>query len=47
MRIFFSDGKIFDLDGIYNSQNDRIRAVNRKEVNRRGVQNGNESFHNM
>ena len=24
MRIVFSDEKLFDLDGIYNSQNDRI-----------------------
>ena len=24
MRILFSDEKIFDLDGIYNSENDRI-----------------------
>ena len=31
----FSDGKIFDLDNIYNNQNDRIWAVNRKETNRR------------
>ena len=27
---------MFDLDGIYNSENDRIWAVNREEVNRRG-----------
>ena len=36
MRIFFSDEKMFDLDGIYNSENDRIWAVNREEANRRG-----------
>ena len=35
MRILFSDEKMFDLDGIYNSQNDRIWAVNREEANRR------------
>ena len=29
MRILFSDEKMFYLDGIYNSQNDRIWAVNR------------------
>ena len=29
MRILFSDEKMFDIDGIYNSQNDRIWAVNR------------------
>ena len=28
--------KIFDLDGIYNSENDCIWAVNGKEANRRG-----------
>ena len=32
----FSDEKIFDLDGIYNSENDRIWTVNREEANRRG-----------
>ena len=33
MRIFFSDEKMFDLDGIYNSQNDRIWVINREEAN--------------
>ena len=32
MRILFSDEKIFDIDGIYNSQNDRIWASNRVEA---------------
>ena len=36
MRIVFSDEKTFDFDGIYNSENDRIWAVNREEANRRG-----------
>ena len=36
MRILFSDEKMFDLEGIYNSQNDCIWAVNRKEANWRG-----------
>ena len=36
MRILFSDEKMFDLDGIYNSQNGRIWAVNREEAKRRG-----------
>ena len=46
MRILFSDEKLFDLDGIYNSENDRIWAVNREEANRRGgTKNSNESFH--
>ena len=35
VRIVFSDEKMFDLDSIYNSQNDRIWAVNREEANRR------------
>ena len=35
MRILFFDEKMFDLDGIYNSENDRIWAVNRKEENGR------------
>ena len=35
-RILFSDETMFDLDGIYNSENDRIWAVNREEANRRG-----------
>ena len=33
MRILFSDEKMFDLDGIYNSQNDRVWAINREEAN--------------
>ena len=46
MRIVFSDEKMFDLDGIYNSENDRIWAVNREEANRRGgTKNSNESFY--
>ena len=36
MRILFSDEKMFDLDGIYHSQNDRTWIVNTKEANRRG-----------
>ncbi|CAF5072708.1 unnamed protein product, partial [Rotaria magnacalcarata] len=32
MKILFSDEKMFDIDGVYNSQNDRIWAVNRSEV---------------
>ena len=28
MKILFSDEKLFDIDGVYNSQNDRIWAVN-------------------
>ena len=28
MNILFSDEKMFDIDGVYNSHNDRIWAVN-------------------
>jgi len=36
MRILFSDEKMFDIDGIYNSQNQRIWAASRAEANERG-----------
>lgn len=36
LRILFSDEKMFDLDGMYNAQNDRIWAVNREEADKRG-----------
>ena len=36
MTILFSNEKPFDLDGIYNSENNRIWVVNREEANRRG-----------
>ena len=29
MKILFSNEKYFDIDGIYDSKNDRVRAVNR------------------
>lgn len=32
----FSDEKLFDLDGVYNVQNDRIWAVSRQEGNKKG-----------
>lgn len=32
MKILFTDEKIFDLNGIYNSQNDRIWAVSRSDA---------------
>ena len=35
MKILFSDEKLFDLDGVCDSQNDRTWAVNREEANRR------------
>lgn len=36
MRILFSDEKMFDLDGIYNSQNQRIWTVSRDEADENG-----------
>lgn len=36
MKIVFSDEKMFDIDGVYNSQNDRIWAANRSEANIKG-----------
>ena len=44
MRILFFDEKMFDLDGIYNSQNDRIWAVNREAANRRGGKKQQRKF---
>ena len=36
MKILFSDEKLFDIDEIYNSQNDRIWAVNRAKPDIKG-----------
>ena len=36
MKILFSDEKMFDIDGVYNSQNDRIWAVSRSEADING-----------
>jgi hypothetical protein len=36
MKILFSDEKLFDIDGVYNSQNDRIWAVSRAEADKNG-----------
>ena len=36
MKILFSDEKMFDLDGVYNAQNDRIWAVNRTKAYKNG-----------
>ena len=44
MRTFLSDEKMFDLDDIYNSPNDRIWIVNREEANRRGGKNSKKSL---
>ena len=37
LKILFSDEKMFDIDGVYNSQNDRIWAVDRAHANRTGA----------
>ena len=34
LRILVSNEKIFDLDGMYNAQNNRIWAVNREEADK-------------
>lgn len=36
MKILFSDEKWLDIDGVYNSQNDRVWAPSRAEANERG-----------
>ena len=36
MKIFFSDEKYLDIDGVYNSQNDRVWAVNRVDTSEKG-----------
>ena len=44
MTVLFYHEKIFDLDGIDNSENDRIWTVNREETNRRGGKNSKKSL---
>ncbi|CAF2148691.1 unnamed protein product, partial [Rotaria magnacalcarata] len=36
-RWLFSDEKYFDLNGVYNNQNDRIWAISREEADKRGA----------
>ncbi|CAF1514216.1 unnamed protein product [Rotaria sordida] len=36
LKILFSDEKMFDIDGIYNTQNDRIWAASRDEADKQG-----------
>ena len=36
MNIPFSDEKMFDIEGVYNSHNDRIWTVNRAAVDAKG-----------
>ncbi|CAF4456917.1 unnamed protein product, partial [Didymodactylos carnosus] len=35
MRILFSDEKMFDIDGVYNAQNDRVWALDRAEADKK------------
>lgn len=37
MNILFSDEKLFDINGIYNSQNNRVWAVSRSEADKNGA----------
>ena len=36
LKILFSDKKMFDIDGVYNTQNDRVWAVDRADANKNG-----------
>jgi len=36
LKILFSDEKMFDIDGVYNTQNDRIWAASRDEADEKG-----------
>ncbi|CAF2046656.1 unnamed protein product [Rotaria magnacalcarata] len=36
LKILFSDEKLFGIDGIYNSQNERVWAVDRADADKRG-----------
>ena len=44
MRTLFSDEKMFNLDGIYNSRDDRIWTVYREEANQRGGKKQQRKF---
>ena len=36
MKVLFSDEKSFDIDGVYNSQNYRVWAVDRADADEKG-----------
>ena len=36
LKILFSDEKMFDIDGVYNTQNDRVWPVDRADANKNG-----------
>ena len=42
MRILFSGEKFFNIDRVYNSQNDRVWAVNRADVDKKGGVHGRD-----
>jgi len=44
LKILFSDEKMFDIDGVYNTQNDRIWAVNQDEANQKGGVHQKKNF---
>jgi hypothetical protein len=44
MRIHFSDEKYFDIDEVYNVQNDRVWALSRAEANESGGIKGKQKF---
>ena len=44
MKILFSDEKMFDIDGVYNLQNDRIWAVNRHKADKAGGRKQKRKF---
>ena len=37
MRILFLDERMFDIDGVYNAQNDRVWAVDRATARKKQV----------
>ena len=43
-RILFSDEKFFDIDGVYNSQNDRVWAVDRADADEKGGTKQRQKF---
>jgi transposase len=44
LRILFSDEKLFDLDGVYSSQNDRVWAASRTEADEKGGKKQKRKF---
>ena len=44
LKILFSDEKLFDIDGVYNAQNDRIWAVDRGEADKNGGRKQKRKF---